>query len=137
MKYTYPAIFEPDEDAIGVSFPDIKGCVTFGDDMADAMIMAKDCLEMMLVHYEDEKIPIPPASDPRQIKTEHIVTCILADTDEWRRQFDSRSVKKTLTVPAWLNAKAEKAGVNFSQVLQDALKKLLNVDAPPALFAPY
>ncbi len=131
MKYTYPAIFETGEEGeIEVSFPDIKGCFTYGDDMADALEMAKDCLEMMLVHYEDEKLPIPSASDSRSIKTNGIVSLVLADTDEWRRQFDNRAVKKNCTIPAWLNSKAEKAGVNFSQVLQDALKKILNVSEP-------
>lgn len=132
MKYTYPAIFEPDEGKIGVEFPDVKGCITYGDDMADALEMAKDCLDMMLAHYEDEGLAIPPASDIRTIQTPHVVSYVLADTDEWRRQMDSRAVKKTLTLPGWLNSKAEKAGVNFSQVLQDALKKLLNVSAPQA-----
>lgn len=128
MKYTYPAIFETGEEGeIEVSFPDIKGCFTYGDDMADALEMAKDCLEMMLVHYEDEKLPISSASDIRSFKTDGIVSLVLADTDEWRRQFDNRAVKKNCTIPAWLNSKAEKAGVNFSQVLQDALKSLLGV----------
>ena len=76
---------------------------------------------------EDEKKPIPPASDIKSIKTDFAVSYVLADTDEWRRQFDNRAVKKNCTVPAWLNYKAEKAGVNFSQVLQDALKKILGV----------
>lgn len=126
MKYTYPAIFEPaEEGGYLVDFPDIKGCFTDGDDMADALYMAKDCLEMMLVHYEDEGLPIPPPSDARSIQTPHIVSLVLADTDEWRRTMDNRAVKKNCTIPAWLNARAEKAGVNFSQVLQDSLKKLL------------
>lgn len=131
MKYAYPAIFTKGEEGeIEVDFPDVKGCFTYGDDMPDAMEMAKDCLEMMLVHYEDEKLPIPPASDIKSIKTDGIVSLILADTDEWRRQFDNRAVKKNCTIPAWLNSKAEKAGVNFSQVLQDALKSLLGASSP-------
>lgn len=125
MKYVYPAVFESDEDKISVTVPDIDGCITFGDNMADAMAMVKDALEMMLVHYEDNDLSIPPASDIRTMNSDNPISYILADTDEWRRQFDNRAVKKTLTIPAWLNSKAEKAGVNFSQVLQDALKKLL------------
>ena len=102
MKYVFPAVFEKDEDKISVRVPDVKGCITFGDDMADAMEMAKDALEMMLVHFEDHGEPIPSASD-------------------------NKAVKKTLTIPNWLNVKAEKAGVNFSQVLQEALKQKLEI----------
>lgn len=132
MKYIYPAIFEPaEEGCFNVTIPDIPGCFTFGSDMADAIEMAKDCLEMMLVHYEDEKKSIPPSSDVKSVDGPGFISYILADTDEWRRQFDNRSVKKNLTIPHWLNALAEKAGVNFSQVLQDALKNLLGVSAPP------
>ena len=136
MKYAYPAVFEEaEEGGYLVDFPDIRGCFTDGDDMADALYMAKDCLEMMLVHYEDEGLEIPPPSDIREIKSENIVSLVLADTDEWRREFDSRAVKKNCTIPAWLNSKAEKAGVNFSQVLQDALKKLLGVSEPVSVTA--
>lgn len=136
MKYTYPAIFEPaEEGGFNVAIPDIPGCFTCGSDMADALEMAKDCLEMALVHYEDEQKPIPPQSDMKWIKSDGVVSYVLADTDEWRRRFDNRSVKKSLTIPHWLNALAEKAGVNFSQVLQDALKKLLGVSDSAAIRA--
>ena len=127
MKYVFPAVFEKDEDKIAVRVPDVKGCITFGDDMAEAMEMVKDALEMMLVHFEDHGEPIPKASDIKAIETNGIVSYVLADTDEWRKEFDNRAVKKTLTIPAWLNTKAEKVGVNFSQVLQEALKEKLGV----------
>ncbi|MBQ1644223.1 MAG: type II toxin-antitoxin system HicB family antitoxin [Treponema sp.] len=131
MKYTYPVIFEPaEEGGFIVSVPDVSGCFTDGETMTEAMEMAKDALEMMLVHYEDNKMPIPPASDIKSIKTDFIVSYVLADTDEWRKQFDNRAVKKNCTIPAWLNYKAEKASINFSQVLQDALKKILGVSEP-------
>lgn len=131
MKYTYPVIFEPaEEGGFIVSVPDVSGCFTDGETMTEAMEMAKNALEMMLVHYEDNKMPIPPASDIKSIKTDFIVSYVLADTDEWRKQFDNRAVKKNCTIPAWLNYKAEKASINFSQVLQDALKKILGVSEP-------
>ena len=131
MKYTYPVIFEPaEEGGFIVSVPDLSGCFTDGETMTEAMEMAKDALEMMLVHYEDNKMPIPPASDIKSIKTDFIVSYVLADTDEWRKQFDNRAVKKNCIIPAWLNYKAEKASINFSQVLQDALKKILGVSEP-------
>lgn len=130
MKYVYPAIFKEDEGKIGVTVPDIPCTYTFGDDMADAIFMAEDVIAMMLADYEDTGKPIPRPSKIDEIKTDGIVSLIRADTDEWRRLVDNKAVKKTLSIPGWLNSKAEKAGVNFSQVLQDALKKLLGVREP-------
>ena len=127
MKYVYPAIFEDDDGKIGVTVPDIPHCHTFGDNMADAIEMAKDCIEMMLASYEDDGQPIPPASKINKIKTRGTVSYILADTDEWRKEFDGRAIKKTLSIPAWLNTKAERASVNFSQTLQDALCQKLGI----------
>lgn len=130
MRYVYPAIFEPDEDKIGVDFPDINACFTYGDDMADAILMAEDVLAMTLAYYEDEKKAIPKPSKIEDIKTNGIVSLVRADTDAWRREVDSTAIRKNCTIPNWLNKKAEAAGVNFSQVLQDALKKLLGVSSP-------
>lgn len=122
MKYVYPAIFENDEGKVGVTVPDLPGCFTFGDDMADAIEMAQDEIGMMLASMEDDKESIPKPSRIEDIKTKGTVSLVLADTDEWRKQFDNKAVKKTLSIPAWLNKKAESAGINFSQVLQDALR---------------
>jgi antitoxin HicB len=125
MKYVYPVVFEKDEDKIGVSVPDVPGCNTFGNDMADAIEMAADAIAMMLASYEDDGTAIPAASDISAIKTDGTLSLVVADTDVWRRQFDNKAVKKTLSIPAWLNKKAETAGVNFSQVLQDGLNKIV------------
>ena len=125
MKYVYPAIFEDDDGKIGVSVPDIPGCFTFGDDMAEALLMAEDAIAMMLVQYENEGQSVPVASSISDIKTDGIVSFVLADTEKWRKQFDNKAVKKTLTIPSWLNSLAEKAGLNFSQVLQEALQSKL------------
>lgn len=125
MKYVYPAIFEDDDGKIGVSVPDIPGCFTFGDDMAEALLMAEDAIAMMLVQYENEGQSVPVASSISDIKTDGIVSLVLADTEKWRKQFDNKAVKKTLTIPSWLNSLAEKAGLNFSQVLQEALQSKL------------
>ena len=127
MKYVYPAIFVEDDGKIGVDFPDIKGCHTFGDNLADAMEMAKDALEMMLVSYEDDSQEIPAPSKIKDIKAAGFVSYVLADTNEWRREFDSRAVKKTLSIPSWLNSMAERAAINFSQTLQEALCQKLGV----------
>jgi antitoxin HicB len=125
MKYVYPVIFEDDDGKIGVSVPDIPGCFTFGDDMPEAIAMAEDAIAMVLASKEDDKEPIPAPSKITDIKTDGTVSLVLADTDEWRKQFDNKAVKKTLSIPAWLNKKAEAAGINFSQVLQDALKNAI------------
>ena len=136
MQYVYPVIFEEaEEGGYNVTVPDIPGTFTCGDDMADAIFMAEDAIAMMLADYEDEKEPVPKPSKISDIKTNGIVSLVRADTDEWRKLVDNKAVKKTLSIPNWLNTKAEKAGVNFSQVLQDALKKLLGVSEPRTVMA--
>lgn len=127
MKYVYPVVFEEDEGKIGVTVPDIPSTYTFGDDMADAIFMAQDVIAMMLADYEDSGKTIPEPSKIEDIKTDGIVSLVVADTDEWRKLVDNKAIKKTLTIPSWLNKKAEKAAVNFSQVLQDALCQKLGV----------
>ena len=127
MKYVYPAIFVEDDGKIGVEIPDIKGCHTFGDNLTEAMEMAKDALEMMLVSYEDDNQDIPAPSKIKDIKADGFVSYVLADTDEWRREFDSKAVKKTLSIPSWLNFRAERADINFSQTLKEALCQKLGV----------
>ena len=108
MKYVYPVIFEDDEGKIGVTVPDIPGCFTFGDDMADAILMAEDAMSMMLVEYENSGESVPKASNILDIKTDGVVSYVLADTEKWRKSFDNKAVKKTLTIPSWLNSLAEK-----------------------------
>ncbi len=126
MKYVYPAIFEPaDGDGFIVTVPDIPHCYTSGKDMAQAIEMAQDAAAMLLVDFEDEGQPIPAPSKLEDIRTTFIKSLILLDTDAWRKEFDNRAVKKTLTIPSWLNTKAERAGVNFSQLLRDALMSVV------------
>jgi len=127
MKYVYPAILYPDDGKIGATVPDLKGCHTFGDDTADALVMVKDAIEMWLWDAENNNEPIPPASDNLPTAEGETLTLILADTDEFRRANDNKSVKKTLTLPSWLNAQAEKANAPFSQILQQGLKEYLGV----------
>ncbi len=127
MKYVYPVIFEEDDGKIGVTVPDIPSTFTYGDDMADAIFMAQDVIAMMLADYEDNDKKIPAPSKIEDIKTKGIVSLVVADTDEWRKLVDNKAVKKTLTIPNWLNTKAEKAAINFSQTLQDALCAKLGI----------
>lgn len=129
-KYVYPAIFTPEEDGkFSIDFPDLEGCFTCGDNLADGIEMANDALALMLTHYEDNKRSIPEASaiNDLAMNGDEFATYISCDTNVYRRLMNNMAVKKTLTIPSWLNDSAVAAGLNFSQVLQDALKKQLNI----------
>jgi len=128
MKYVYPAIFTPLENGhFDVYIQDLPYCRTCGDSLAKAIEMAEDAAAMWLWDAENNKEAIPPASDTLPYAAPQFVSMIVADTDAYRRQLDTRAVKKTLSIPAWLNHAAEAANVNFSGVLQDALKAHLRI----------
>ena len=127
MKYVYPAILYPDDGKVGVTVPDLPGCHTYGDGTADALFMAKDAVEMWLWNAENTATPIPTASASLTLGEGETSTLIAADTDEYRKANETRAVKKTLSIPAWLNHQAEKANAPFSQILQQGLKEYLNV----------
>lgn len=128
-KYIYPAIFAKEGDFYTVRFPDLESCYTQGDNLQDAYEMASDVLCLTLYNLEEEKASIPPASETPTIKTEkdEFVSLVACDTLEYRQYYDNRAVKKTLTIPAWLNTMSEREGINFSAVLQAALKSKLNI----------
>jgi len=127
MRYAYPVILYPDDGQISVKVPDLPGCFTFGKDKAEALIMAKDAIEMWLVDAEDNKEEVPQASNSLDIGENEIFTLVAADTAEYRKTIDTRAVKKTLSIPSWLNHQAEKANAPFSQILQQGLKSYLEI----------
>ena len=130
MTYVYPAIFTPptdDEAGFAVSVPDLPYVHTCGDTLADAIDMAEDAIAMWLADHEDNGYEIPPPSAFLPHEAPDFVSLIKADTTAWRRANDNRAVRKNLTIPAWLNHEAEAAHVNFSSVLQDALKAHLGL----------
>lgn len=129
MKYIYPAIFTPEETGFSVRFPDVDGCYTSGETLAEAMDMANDALCLMLYDMEQRGQAIPSATPINSVSyaVPDFVSLVSCDTDWYRRYFDSKAVKKTLSIPAWLNDMATRAGVNFSQTLQDALKAQLHI----------
>ncbi|AZV56064.1 type II toxin-antitoxin system HicB family antitoxin [Clostridium sp. AWRP] len=129
-KYMYPALFESyDDGGYTVSFPDLKGCITEGDDLNEALKMAKDALELFLWNMEDENEEIPESTPPEKIeaKTGSFVVPIEADMLLIRAKMDNKTVNTTVTMPKWLKYQAEKSKINFSQVLQEALKEKLNI----------
>lgn len=126
MKVVYPACFYKEEDGgFSVQIPDLLGCCTQGDTLEEAMQMAQDAaLGWLLTAVEDNE-EIPKASDIKDVKLESengFTTLLLLDLGAYTQKYGSRkSVKKTLTIPVWLNERAERLKINFSQTLQDAL----------------
>ncbi len=127
MQYVYPAILYSDNGQVGVKVPDLPGCYTYGRTNAEALLMAKDAIEMWLWDAENKNEPIPVASKFLPVSMGETLTLIAADTDEYRKAYDTRAVKKTLTLPSWLNYQAEKANAPFSQILQQGLKEYLHI----------
>lgn len=128
-KYVYPAVFTPEDGGYVVNFPDFDSCYTEGDTLEEAMKMANDVLCLTLYDMEEtgKEIPAPSQIKAVEANGESFVSLVRCDTVEYRKYFDNRAVKKTLTIPNWLNTIAERQGVNFSMILQNALKKELNI----------
>ena len=122
-KLFYPAVFhKAEEGGFWISFPDFPECLTEGDDMQKAYEMAVEALGLVLTGRAEEKDEIPKPTEVDQITVDNGVLVIVEfDMMEYQRKHNSRAVKKTLSIPEWLNDAAIKAGVNFSQVLQEAL----------------
>ena len=129
MRYVYPAVFVPEDGLYNVTFPDLPDCYTSGDDLTDAMFMAQDILADVLADKEEQNGFVPNPSDlsTLTVPTGSTAALVTADTDAWRRAHSGKAVKKTLTIPQWLDTAAQVRGINFSQVLQDALRAQLGV----------
>lgn len=132
QKYVYPAIFQKEDTGYSVFFPDLQGCQTEGDTLEEALFMAKDALSIYIFDLEEDKKTIPTPSNPMDIKVDknQFISIIDFDMLEYRKKYDCKAVKKTLSIPNWLNSLAEDYDVNFSQLLQTALKEYLNVSEP-------
>ena len=130
MKYVYPALFHPEDDGIFfISFPDLDGCFTQGSSIAEGMDMAADALNLMLWHMEEERMPIPEPSPLQKLNVEHgdFLTLIGADTLVYRKQHDTKAVRKNLSIPRWLDTLATERNINFSNILQNALMRELGI----------
>lgn len=131
MKYLYFAIFDQtDKNTIEVSFPDLApNAATFGNDISDALHMAHDALEGYLLTVEDfnEPLPDPSSSDQLTIKEHQLLIPIEVDTSIAREREQNKVVKKTLTIPKYLNDLGNDHAINFSATLTEALKSKLEV----------
>lgn len=129
MKKAYPVILSQGKKYILAYVPDF-GINTQGEDIADAIEMARDAIGVVGIDMEDDGEALPEPSSITQLKPESesdIVTLVDVDFGEYRRKNDMRAVKKNCTIPSWLNFEAEKAGVNFSAILTSALKSELKI----------
>ncbi|HAU84021.1 MAG TPA: HicB family protein [Lachnospiraceae bacterium] len=122
-KLFYPAIFhKAEEGGFWVSFPDLPECLTEGDNMEQAYEMAVDALGLSLASRVDENQVIPEPSQADKIAVEDgFLVVIEFDMQAYRKRTNSRSVKKTLSIPQWLNEEAIEKGINFSHALQEIL----------------
>lgn len=133
-RYIFPAVFEKGENkGYFVTFPDLPGCITEGDTIEEALRMAKEALELHLYGMEEDGDPIPAPTAPENIKTD-TDGVFVSLVDAWmplvRDEMQNKAIKKTLTLPKWLNDIAENNKINFSQMLQTALKEYLGVTEP-------
>lgn len=129
-RYILPAIFEYNNDGISVEFPDVEGCFTCGDTEEEALNNAKEALALHLYGMEQDNDPMPSPTPIRYIKTKENQIVMLVDVwmPVYRDAIENKAVKKTLTIPKWLEDIAEQNKVNYSQLLQKALKEHLGVE---------
>ena len=120
MKTAYPAVIHPEDGRFWVEFPDLDGCFSDGDTLAEAAINAEEALGAYLCSLIERNIPLPDASDIQSVRADNGFTSIIA-TEPLNYIKSTKSVKKTLTIPEWLNTAAESRHINFSSVLQQAL----------------
>ena len=126
MRYVYPVVLI-EEDGYYVRVPDFDAS-TQSKDLAEAIEMARDLMGIMAIDFEEDKKEIPkPNSVKFEKEKDSIITLVDVDFLEYRKKYNNKMIRKNLTIPYWLNVEAEKAGINFSQVLQVALKEKLNV----------
>lgn len=120
MLYVYPAIIHEDSDGVWAEFPDLPGCQTFSDSISDLLADAGEALECELIESLErgDALPAPTPMSKLAITKNSYPTLIRIDVDLAK---NTRSVKKTLTIPEWLNDRALSKGINFSKVLQEAL----------------
>ena len=131
--YRYAAIFSYEEDGVHVVFPDLPGCITFGADEDEAVRMAREALALHIYGMEQDGDEIPQPSSLRMLAKQEdlqeneVFMLVEAFMPTFRERESKRFVKKTLSIPYWMNAEAERVGLNFSQTLQNAIAQKLSL----------
>ena len=131
--YRYHAIFSYEDDGVHVTFPDLPGCITFGKDEDEAIRMAREAVSLHLYGMEQDGEAIPEPSSLKslardeELEDNEVFFLVEAFMPAFREKQNKHFVKKTLSIPYWLNAEAERQGINFSHTLQQAIKQQLNI----------
>ncbi len=127
--YIFPAILNYADDGISIEFPDLPGCLSCADSTEEAVKNSKEVLGLFLWSMEKDNDEIPKPTEITNLKLEYNDIPLLVEVfmPPIRERLNNKFVKKTLSIPQWLNIEAEQKGVNFSQILQNALKEYLNV----------
>ncbi len=119
MLFVYPAIFHKEKDSYWVEFPDLEGCHTYGNSIVESMEAAQEALSGYLLTLLEQGKAIAAPSDVSSYKpADGFSSLVSCDINQYN---DTKAVKKTLTIPSWLNDRAIAMGLNFSQILQEAL----------------
>lgn len=136
MRNVYPVFFTKVDEKVLVEVPDLS-ILTEGKDMNDAIDMARDAIELKCVSMEDEKEEIPAPSKISELNVnngtfsdegETIISFVDIDSAEYRKKIDTRTVRRNVALPSWLNYEADQAGVNVSRILQEALISTLKLE---------
>lgn len=135
MKNVYPVFFTKTDDVILIEVPDLE-ILTEGKDMTDAIKMARDAIELKCVSLEDDHMEIPEPSDIASLDIKNgtfsdegdtYISFVDVDSEEYRRKIDTKTVRRNVALPSWLDYEAEHAGINVSRVLQEALVSVLKI----------
>lgn len=125
-RYLYPAVLTYEEGyEIAVTFPDLPGCATSGETEADAVAAGREALGLHLFGMEEDgdELPAPSLAKDIELEDGEVIAMIDVFMPSIRLNQKNKAVNRTVTLPAWLNAKAVECGINFSQLLQDAIKR--------------
>lgn len=131
--YVFPAVFHEEDDGISIAFPDLPGCLPCANDMEEAFTHAKEALQLHLYGMEEdgEDIPAPSRTSDIACTAGESLAMIEAWMPPFRERMANKATNKTVTIPRWLDTLAKKQHVNYSHLLQQALKRYLGVQENP------
>lgn len=130
VHYIYPVVYEKDEDNnVGMYFPDFPGAVIIPKDLTDGIKRAKELLAFRILELEEQQLELPAPSEPANVELSEDERIIFIEVymPPYRNDAANKAVTKNCTLPRWLRDAAEKAGLNFSQLLQAAIKEALGI----------